>query len=108
MIAAHHEEAAAKGVKIVNCCGFDSVPSDLGAQAVVEHIKQQHGRSAAQQVLDAYFRHSSTMTCTPCGCSHERLEQVFSQGGSPSLPVMLGSSKCPAGGKKSSTQAEMR
>ncbi len=46
MIAEHHDEAARKGVKIVHCCGFDSIPSDLGTQAVVEHIKREHGRSA--------------------------------------------------------------
>jgi len=46
MITKHHDEAARQGVKIVHCCGFDSVPSDLGTQAVVEHIKREHGRSA--------------------------------------------------------------
>jgi len=31
MIDRHHEAAAANGTRIVHCCGFDSVPSDLGA-----------------------------------------------------------------------------
>lgn len=30
MIDAHHEEAVASGARIVHCCGFDSIPSDLG------------------------------------------------------------------------------
>lgn len=30
MIDQHHEAAKAKGVKIVHCCGFDSIPSDMG------------------------------------------------------------------------------
>ncbi|MFK8017557.1 MAG: trans-acting enoyl reductase family protein [Gammaproteobacteria bacterium] len=30
MIETHHERAAASGARIVPCCGFDSVPSDLG------------------------------------------------------------------------------
>ena len=30
MIDAHHARAAANGTKIVVCCGFDSVPADLG------------------------------------------------------------------------------
>ncbi len=30
MIDAHHEAAAASGTRIVHCCGFDSIPSDLG------------------------------------------------------------------------------
>lgn len=31
MAAAHHEAAVASGARIVHACGFDSVPSDLGA-----------------------------------------------------------------------------
>lgn len=30
MIDAHHERARAQGTAITHCCGFDSVPSDLG------------------------------------------------------------------------------
>ncbi|KAK7201035.1 Saccharopine dehydrogenase [Novymonas esmeraldas] len=33
-IAAHHAEAARKGVVIVPCCGFDCVPADLGNYVV--------------------------------------------------------------------------
>jgi short subunit dehydrogenase-like uncharacterized protein len=38
MVAAHHERARDRGVRIVHCCGFDSVPADLGVQFVVEHL----------------------------------------------------------------------
>ena len=31
LIEKHHEEAAAKGVRIIPSCGFDSIPSDLGS-----------------------------------------------------------------------------
>jgi short subunit dehydrogenase-like uncharacterized protein len=31
MIAKHHEEASKKGVRIIPACGYDSIPSDLGA-----------------------------------------------------------------------------
>ena len=31
MIQKHHEAAAAKGVRIIPSCGFDSIPSDLGS-----------------------------------------------------------------------------
>ena len=27
-----------KKVKIVNCCGYDCIPSDLGVQMMVEHV----------------------------------------------------------------------
>src|SRR5437762_2725514 len=31
LIARYHERASADGTRIIPCCGFDSVPSDLGA-----------------------------------------------------------------------------
>lgn len=43
LIRAYHEEAASKGVRIVNCCGFDSVPSDIGTLLVVEHMRSKWG-----------------------------------------------------------------
>jgi short subunit dehydrogenase-like uncharacterized protein len=44
MIDAHHEEAKAAGVRIVHCCGFDSIPSDMGVYALQEYARAQHGR----------------------------------------------------------------
>lgn len=44
MVAEHHEAAVAAGVKVVHCCGYDSIPSDLGAQAVAEYIRSTHDR----------------------------------------------------------------
>jgi short subunit dehydrogenase-like uncharacterized protein len=38
VLARHHEEAARRGVRIVNCCGFDSVPHDLGAFFAVREL----------------------------------------------------------------------
>lgn len=37
MVDKHHEAAKAKGVKIVHCCGFDSIPSDIG----VYHLQKE-------------------------------------------------------------------
>jgi short subunit dehydrogenase-like uncharacterized protein len=37
LIALYHDRAAASGVRIVPCCGFDSVPSDLGAFVLARH-----------------------------------------------------------------------
>ena len=34
----HHDAAVDAGVRIVNCCGFDSIPHDLGAQLAVEQL----------------------------------------------------------------------
>jgi short subunit dehydrogenase-like uncharacterized protein len=40
LIDRFHDRAAADGTKIVPFCGFDSVPSDLGAWAVVDWIRR--------------------------------------------------------------------
>mgnify|MGYP003586856588 CR=1 FL=1 len=39
LIDRHHEQAAADGTRIIPCCGFDSVPSDLGAWMLVKHFE---------------------------------------------------------------------
>lgn len=44
MIDAHHEEAKRTGARIVHCCGFDSIPSDLGVLVLEEHARARHGR----------------------------------------------------------------
>jgi short subunit dehydrogenase-like uncharacterized protein len=44
MIDSHHDEAAAGGTRIVPCCGFDSVPSDLGAWLVARTLREDHGQ----------------------------------------------------------------
>jgi short subunit dehydrogenase-like uncharacterized protein len=43
LIDRHHDTAAARGTRIVPCCGFDSVPSDLGALIAVDHLRRAHG-----------------------------------------------------------------
>jgi len=42
LIDRHHARAARDGTRIIPCCGFDSVPSDLGAWLVAEAVWQQH------------------------------------------------------------------
>ena len=43
VIDQHHATAAAKGTRIIPFCGFDSVPSDIGALACVEHLERTRG-----------------------------------------------------------------
>lgn len=38
LLERHGERARAAGVRIVNCCGFDSIPHDLGALFTVEKL----------------------------------------------------------------------
>ena len=42
LIDRHHAQAARDGTRIIPCCGFDSVPSDLGAWLVTEAVWRQH------------------------------------------------------------------
>lgn len=48
MIDAHHEEAQRTGARIVHCCGFDSIPSDLGALVAQDAFFERHGRYASE------------------------------------------------------------
>lgn len=43
MIDENHDKAAAAKVRIVHCCGYDSIPSDLGALMLADAMKEQHG-----------------------------------------------------------------
>lgn len=54
LIDRHHDQAAASGTRIVPCCGFDSVPSDLGALLVARHVQRAFGVSC--EWVDAVYR----------------------------------------------------
>jgi short subunit dehydrogenase-like uncharacterized protein len=43
MIDAHHARAVRDGTRIVPCCGFDSVPSDIGALLVAAAVQRETG-----------------------------------------------------------------
>lgn len=64
MIDAHHEAAEASGTRIVHCCGFDCVPSEVGALMVAHHLKTQHGKA----VSDAALLLQDGARCTRCLC----------------------------------------
>lgn len=53
MISRYHDDAQAKGVRLVPCCGFDSMPHDLGALFTANAF--QEDRRAGQAVhIEAY------------------------------------------------------
>lgn len=43
MIDRHHARARETGARIVHCCGFDSIPSDLGTLMVQTHARATRG-----------------------------------------------------------------
>lgn len=44
MIDQHHEPARQTGARIVHCCGFDSVPMDIGVWFLQEEARQRYGQ----------------------------------------------------------------
>ncbi len=54
LITRYHDQAAANGTRIIPFCGFDSVPSDLGAYLVARYI-QDHLKSQCREVK-AFFQ----------------------------------------------------
>lgn len=54
LIDRYHEQAASTGTRIIPCCGFDSVPSDLGSFLMVQFMRQAWGVSCRS--IKAYFQ----------------------------------------------------
>lgn len=54
LIDRYHAQAATDGTRIIPCCGFDSVPSDLGTYLVVRHLQRELGVSCRE--VNAYFQ----------------------------------------------------
>ena len=67
MIEKHHEAAAAKGVRIIPSCGFDSIPSDLGSFFSIRE-------------LDAPVKRIESFHSFKGGASGGTLETIFSMG----------------------------
>ncbi|NBB92400.1 MAG: saccharopine dehydrogenase [Gammaproteobacteria bacterium] len=43
MLDAHADAAAKSGARIVHCCGFDSIPSDMGVWFLQKHARERFG-----------------------------------------------------------------
>jgi short subunit dehydrogenase-like uncharacterized protein len=54
LIDSFHDQAEASGTRIIPFCGFDSVPSDLGAWLVVRHFRDQLNQGT--RFVKGYFR----------------------------------------------------
>ena len=51
MIDAHDETARHSGARIVHCCGFDSIPMDIGAWFLQQEARKRHGEYCESIVL---------------------------------------------------------
>lgn len=54
LIDRYHAQAASDGTRIIPCCGFDSIPSDLGTYLVVRYLQHEFGVGCQQ--VKAYFQ----------------------------------------------------
>ncbi len=54
LIDRYHTQAAADGTRIIPFCGFDSIPSDLGAYLIARHIQSKFGVGCKQ--VKAFFQ----------------------------------------------------
>lgn len=86
MIDQYHDEAKKTGARIVHCCGFDSIPSDLGALMVQNAYKERYGRYA-NEVKMAVGRMSGAFSG---GTFASMLNIVEEMGRDPSLRKVLG------------------
>ncbi|NBR17015.1 MAG: saccharopine dehydrogenase [Gammaproteobacteria bacterium] len=48
MIERYESTAKASGARIIHCCGFDSIPSDLGVFHLQQEARKRFGRSASR------------------------------------------------------------
>ena len=54
LIDRYHVQAAQDGTRIIPFCGFDSIPSDLGAYLMARHAQRELGTTC--QMVKAYFQ----------------------------------------------------
>ncbi|WP_373544644.1 trans-acting enoyl reductase family protein [Chamaesiphon sp.] len=54
LIDRHHLQAATDGTRIIPCCGFDSVPADLGAYLLVRYLQRELGNNCTH--IKAYYQ----------------------------------------------------
>jgi short subunit dehydrogenase-like uncharacterized protein len=48
MLDEHHSAAKASGARIVHCCGFDSIPSDLGTLMLQSYAEEHYGARCSE------------------------------------------------------------
>jgi len=84
IVDAHHERAAATGARIVPCCGFDAIPSDLGVFMLHDHLA---GRG---QALAAAHLRVLKMRGGPSGGTVESLLGILDDARDPAVRRALG------------------
>ncbi|HVN42986.1 MAG TPA: saccharopine dehydrogenase NADP-binding domain-containing protein, partial [Steroidobacteraceae bacterium] len=106
MLRAHEGTARRSGARIVHCCGFDSIPSDLGVQFLQEHARRRFGQPCTR--VKMRVRHMSGGFSG--GTIASGLNAIKEAAGDPVLrreladPYLL----CPSGYANAARQPEVR
>jgi len=106
MIERHETAARASGARIVHCCGFDSIPSDLG----VHFLQREATRRFGEPCERVKMRVKSVRGGISGGTAASMLNLVAEATKHPSLLAELANpySLCPRGGPKRPRQPEVR
>jgi short subunit dehydrogenase-like uncharacterized protein len=84
MIARHHASASQSGARIVECCGFDSIPSDLGVLLLHRAYAQRGGQLRGVRAVFTKLRGAASG-----GTIASMLEIANELAGDPSLRALL-------------------
>ncbi|MEO0603578.1 MAG: saccharopine dehydrogenase NADP-binding domain-containing protein [Myxococcota bacterium] len=95
MIDQHHEAAQANGTRIVHCCGFDSIPSDLGVFNLQDAAIQQMGEPFDE--IEAIVLGASGGVS---GGTAASMVQMMEEIGDPATRRAIGDPYALAGGKR--------
>ena len=85
LIGRYHDRAAGAGTRIIPCCGFDSVPSDLGALLVARHMQSAHGVPCTE--ARAYFQMAGGLNGGTLASAINMFESGHVQSGRDLAPV---------------------
>ena len=77
MIDKHHEKAASKGIRIVPSCGYDSIPSDIGAYFAVSQFNKPVNRVDVYQEAVGTASGGTTETMFTIGNVSKKMRDPF-------------------------------
>ena len=101
MIDAYNDVAKKSGARIVHCCGFDSIPSDLGAFMVANEMKKRHGVGCDH--INAYV--TMRMAAPSGGTLASMFNMMEEMGKDPNMRKVLGNPYSLTNGHKPSRRA---
>jgi short subunit dehydrogenase-like uncharacterized protein len=102
MIDEHHEAARAAELAIVHCCGFDSVPSDLGVWFLQDRVIARDGAPCDQIELLMKLKGGVS------GGTLASMAQIFDDASDPAIRKVLGNPYSLAPGDRGPDDREQR